>query len=164
MRVEDNKYHEDCLVCSRCHKPLRTFRKFKDGAFACDECYHRENPQHICVTCGKPIVGSAVVVLGQTRHADCFRCDYCHKPIAEDFLQHEGKVYCPGNIAPCYKMALGRVCDGCGKALDQSFLSVLGKRYHKGCFCCAGCHTPFTTLQFYSVNDKPYCETCVHKL
>jgi len=160
MRFEDKMYHEKCLVCSRCKTPLQTFRKFADGGFACEECYRRENPQRVCATCGKPIVGNAVMVMGVVRHAECFRCDYCHKLIPEEFIQHDGKVYCPPNVSECYKLALGRVCDGCGKTLDQSFLTVLGKRYHKDCFRCAGCHMPFPTLQFYSINDKPYCEAC----
>ena len=37
-------------------------------------------------------------------------------------------------------------------------------RYHKGCFVCTSCKSPFATADFYVLNDQPYCEQHYHEL
>lgn len=40
----------------------------------------------------------------------------------------------------------------------------LSGRYHKSCFVCTTCSAPFTTAEFYVLNDLPYCEHHYHAL
>ncbi|KAL7799067.1 LIM domain-containing protein [Trichoderma ceciliae] len=59
-------------------------------------------------------------------------------------------------------------CKGCGEPITgKSVSSADGRltgRYHKACFVCATCSNPFTSAEFYVLNDKPYCEQHYHKL
>ncbi|KAL6700665.1 hypothetical protein J3F84DRAFT_127180 [Trichoderma pleuroticola] len=59
-------------------------------------------------------------------------------------------------------------CKACGEPITgKSVSSADGRltgRYHKACFVCATCSNPFTSAEFYVLNDKPYCEQHYHKL
>lgn len=59
-------------------------------------------------------------------------------------------------------------CKACGLAITgKSISSADGRltgKYHKACFVCATCSEPFTSAEFYVLNDKPYCEHHYHKL
>ena len=59
-------------------------------------------------------------------------------------------------------------CRGCSTAIAAGQKSVssadgrLTGRYHKDCFSCTTCHSPFTTADFYVHHDKPYCAPHYH--
>ncbi|KAI1085093.1 hypothetical protein F5B20DRAFT_130348 [Whalleya microplaca] len=59
-------------------------------------------------------------------------------------------------------------CKACKKAITgKSISSADGRltgRYHKTCFVCTTCQEPFSSAEFYVLNDKPYCEQHYHKL
>lgn len=59
-------------------------------------------------------------------------------------------------------------CKGCGLAITgKSISSADGRltgKYHKACFVCTTCTQPFTSAEFYVLDDKPYCEHHYHKL
>ncbi|CAH0024321.1 unnamed protein product [Clonostachys rhizophaga] len=50
-----------------------------------------------------------------------------------------------------------------GKSISSADGRLTGK-YHKACFVCASCSEPFTSAEFYVLNDKPYCERHYHTL
>lgn len=50
-----------------------------------------------------------------------------------------------------------------GKSISSADGRLTGK-YHKACFVCSTCSEPFTSAEFYVLNDKPYCEQHYHKL
>ncbi|KAF7562240.1 hypothetical protein G7046_g1907 [Stylonectria norvegica] len=50
-----------------------------------------------------------------------------------------------------------------GKSISSADGRLTGK-YHKACFVCATCSEPFTSAEFYVLDDKPYCEQHYHKL
>lgn len=59
-------------------------------------------------------------------------------------------------------------CRGCaqpivGKSVKDSSGRLAG-RYHKECFVCRTCSSPFPTAEFYVYNNFPYCEHHYHKL
>jgi hypothetical protein len=59
-------------------------------------------------------------------------------------------------------------CGGCsepifGKSVKDSSGRLTG-RYHKECFVCKTCCSPFPTAEFYVFNNSPYCERHYHKL
>lgn len=59
-------------------------------------------------------------------------------------------------------------CRGCdtiivGKSIKASGGSLSG-RYHASCFACQRCRKPFTTADFYIIDDAPYCEFDYHEL
>ncbi|GFF33135.1 paxillin-like protein 1 [Aspergillus udagawae] len=59
-------------------------------------------------------------------------------------------------------------CRGCGEAiLGKSVSSKDGRltgRYHRECFVCCHCRSPFETADFYVLNDHPYCAQHYHEL
>lgn len=59
-------------------------------------------------------------------------------------------------------------CRGCseqivGKSIKDSSGRLTG-RYHKECFVCRTCRSPFPTAEFYVFNNFPYCEQHYHQL
>lgn len=59
-------------------------------------------------------------------------------------------------------------CKACRQAITgKSISSADGRltgKYHKACFVCTTCSEPFSSAEFYVLNDKPYCEQHYHKL
>ncbi len=59
-------------------------------------------------------------------------------------------------------------CKACGLAIrGKSISSADGRltgKYHKACFVCTTCSEPFSSAEFYVLDDRPYCEQHYHKL
>ncbi|KAK2882481.1 hypothetical protein FQN49_000311 [Arthroderma sp. PD_2] len=59
-------------------------------------------------------------------------------------------------------------CRGCGDIITgKSVSSADGRltgRYHKACFVCHTCHSPFQTADFYVLDNHPYCAADYHRL
>lgn len=59
-------------------------------------------------------------------------------------------------------------CRGCGEVIiGKSVSSADGRltgRWHKACFVCFTCQSPFTTADFYVLNNNPYCQRHYHEL
>ena len=62
------------------------------------------------------------------------------------------------------------ICRGCSSIIlstQRSVASADGRltgRYHKRCFVCTTCKSPFATADFYVLEDHPYCEQHYHEL
>ncbi|ESZ98213.1 hypothetical protein SBOR_1389 [Sclerotinia borealis F-4128] len=70
--------------------------------------------------------------------------------------------------APRRPSASKGICKSCtlpikGKSISSADGRLTG-RYHKPCFVCTTCRSPFPTLEFYVHNDAPYCEHHYHQL
>ncbi|KAH7326164.1 hypothetical protein B0I35DRAFT_127317 [Stachybotrys elegans] len=50
-----------------------------------------------------------------------------------------------------------------GKSISSADGRLTGK-YHKACFVCTTCSEPFTSAEFYVLDDKPFCGRHYHKL
>ncbi|KAI9693771.1 MAG: hypothetical protein M1822_003042 [Bathelium mastoideum] len=59
-------------------------------------------------------------------------------------------------------------CRGCGEIITGKSIKAadgrLTGRYHKQCFVCQTCKSPFATTSFYVLADQPYCEQHYHAL
>lgn len=61
------------------------------------------------------------------------------------------------------------ICRGCSKHIlskEKSVTSADGRlsgRYHKECFVCTTCKSPFSTAEFYVHADRPYCAYHYHE-
>ncbi|KAK5124793.1 hypothetical protein LTR85_001506 [Meristemomyces frigidus] len=58
-------------------------------------------------------------------------------------------------------------CRGCGLLIEGKSVKAadgrLTGRWHKACFTCKACEQPFTTADFYVINNHPYCEQHYHE-
>ncbi|KAJ6144120.1 hypothetical protein N7470_008015 [Penicillium chermesinum] len=58
-------------------------------------------------------------------------------------------------------------CKGCGEAITGKSISSsdgrLTGRYHRGCFVCYECNSPFQSTDFYVLNNLPYCAQHYHE-
>ncbi|CAI7628883.1 unnamed protein product [Penicillium manginii] len=58
-------------------------------------------------------------------------------------------------------------CKGCGEEITGKSISSsdgrLTGKYHRGCFVCFECSSPFQTADFYVLNNKPYCAQHYHE-
>lgn len=58
-------------------------------------------------------------------------------------------------------------CKGCGEEITGKSISSsdgrLTGRYHRGCFVCFECSSPFQTADFYVLNNKPFCAQHYHE-
>lgn len=59
-------------------------------------------------------------------------------------------------------------CRGCGEVIvGKSVKAADGRltgRWHKQCFVCRTCHSPFQTADFYVMDNHPYCAHHYHQL
>ncbi|KAH9826012.1 Zinc-binding domain present in Lin-11, Isl-1, Mec-3 [Teratosphaeria destructans] len=58
-------------------------------------------------------------------------------------------------------------CRGCNKSIEGKSVKAadgrLTGRWHKACFTCRTCEQPFTTADFYVIDNHPYCEQHYHE-
>ena len=58
-------------------------------------------------------------------------------------------------------------CRGCHQIIEGKSVKAadgrLTGRWHKACFVCRSCRAPFTTADFYVINNEPYCEHHYHE-
>ncbi|KAJ5746762.1 hypothetical protein N7520_011944 [Penicillium odoratum] len=58
-------------------------------------------------------------------------------------------------------------CRGCGEEITGKSISSsdgrLTGRYHRSCFVCFECSSPFPTADFYVLNNRPYCAQHYHE-
>ncbi|KAF2774205.1 hypothetical protein EJ03DRAFT_322794 [Teratosphaeria nubilosa] len=58
-------------------------------------------------------------------------------------------------------------CRGCNKIIEGKSVKAadgrLTGRWHKACFTCRTCEQPFTTADFYVIDNHPYCEQHYHE-
>ena len=119
-----------------------------------------------CAVCKEFIVGMSVSIQGQSMHPDCFKCDHCDKPLAnEPCTTKDGKYYCPES----YNELFAEKCAHCGDALTGQYVIALGEKYHQEHFVCYECQSPFEGGKFVKQTDtegvdRPYCQPCfTHK-
>lgn len=59
------------------------------------------------------------------------------------------------------------ICRGCSHQIEGKSVKAadgrLTGRWHKSCFVCKTCQQPFTTADFYVINNHPYCEQHYHE-
>jgi hypothetical protein len=116
-------------------------------------------------------------------HNKCFKCSICNQFIKENFhffkdfiscLKCENKIesYINKNkkvltplIQNISKNSDDIYCFICSDiALKKDRIQVLGKYYHKDCFCCSECYLLFEDINdFYEKKNNPVCKICKKK-
>lgn len=105
-QIGDQRWHQDCLHCSRCQAVLNRDSKFTRLAgdkmsFICSNC-----PSYNCTKCGMAIDVKAIVLTNKEAYCkNCFSCVKCHRDI-KDLKYARSKVgfFC----IDCHEMLLDK--------------------------------------------------------
>jgi len=145
-------YHFSCFTCSTCSVPFEDTYWEHDDMALCEEHY-LEVAGKKCAKCSNYIHGPLVLAMHQNWHQACFVCTTCNKPFEGDYFIISGEPYCKQD----YYRKRGWLCAKCDKAVGKGDKSALGKAWHKGCFVCTQCESPFGTEGFYNIQGQPFC-------
>ncbi|KAE8164812.1 hypothetical protein BDV40DRAFT_259779 [Aspergillus tamarii] len=90
------------------------------------------------------------------------------KPAKDDQPEHPTTTSSPTTERPARAAPRPKgPCRGCGEMIiGKSVSSADGRltgRYHRACFVCYDCKTPFQTADFYVMDDLPYCAQHYHQ-
>eukprot|EP00096_Caligus_rogercresseyi_P007722 TRINITY_DN2571_c0_g1_i1.p1 TRINITY_DN2571_c0_g1~~TRINITY_DN2571_c0_g1_i1.p1 ORF type:complete len:466 (+),score=144.93 TRINITY_DN2571_c0_g1_i1:497-1894(+) len=154
-------WHPEHFTCVHCHEELGSLNFFERGGKPyCEADYHRLfSPK--CRSCGQAILDKCISALDSTWHPEHFKCFSCKGPFGEDgFHEHDGKAYCKG----CFFGSFAPKCGGCSGPIQDQYISSLNAQWHRDCFVCSKCGSPFQDGNFFEHGGKPYCETHYHSL
>eukprot|EP01106_Pelomyxa_sp_JSP_P017441 TRINITY_DN711_c0_g1_i4.p1 TRINITY_DN711_c0_g1~~TRINITY_DN711_c0_g1_i4.p1 ORF type:complete len:613 (-),score=122.87 TRINITY_DN711_c0_g1_i4:68-1906(-) len=123
-----------------------------------------------CPGCHKPITGQVLTALDKKWHPECFVCSDCKKAFSKGkFFLRDDKPVCrdcsekkstPRKEKDHGTPPTGDVCGKCNKAITDSALIALDRKWHPACFVCTGCGKPFAGGKFFRRDNAPYCEHC----
>jgi len=114
----------------------------------------------LCAGCGKIIMGDVSHAMNKKWHIYCFVCSTCGATVSDEYYEFEGKAFCRKDFNKFYN---GVVCAGCRKPLAGKKLKALEKEWHPSCFVCFKCKKNFPEMEYYDIDQQPYCETCYDK-
>ncbi|KHJ40486.1 hypothetical protein D918_09448 [Trichuris suis] len=88
-------YHEDCLICHNCRKPLVDGCYDVAGANFCVKCF-QETYLPRCAKCDFPLTGSnGTMIHGMLYHQYCVRCQSCKdKACLDEVIVYAKHFYC----------------------------------------------------------------------
>ncbi|KAL5963460.1 Actin-binding LIM protein 1 [Taenia solium] len=115
-----------------------------------------------CEVCKKRCKGNVLKANDKYFHKDCFKCSECKCSLkAGGFFMKNDKYFCQED----YQKLLAPKCKVCGEALSGDIVSALSYSFHKGCFICSQCKTPFNPGNRVTVwKDEFYCVCCSQSL
>jgi len=138
-----------------------------------------------CHKCNNKIEADYVVAQGRNYHLNHFTCYACGTQLSGAFFEHSGQPHCQncaGNLLPCsrcHKGITGQyiiqdgkpyhkdcsehwVCAKCGRDVEDTVTTALGKHWHKNCFSCHQCGTQLGN-SFVNKDNRPTCNNCATK-
>ncbi|KAJ1565314.1 hypothetical protein HK405_012644, partial [Cladochytrium tenue] len=111
--------------------------------------------EFVCASCGGELKGPHVRALGRMYHLEHFVCTVCNTPIAKNFYETEGKVYCRFH----YFQKLELICASCGGELKGPHVRALGRTYHLEHFVCTACGVVIRENDsYYEREGGVYCQ------
>ncbi len=136
--------------------PVSASRDISNGAAATAAAADVNPKLDICAGCGKNIMGDISHAMNKKWHLYCFTCTTCQVPVNDEFYENEGKPYCRRD----FNKLFGASCSGCKKPLAGKKLKALEKEWHPACFVCHKCRKPFPEMEYFDIDQQPYCEGC----
>jgi len=151
--------------CENCGTPLTPAAKFCSTCgttvTAQTQSESQKTPSQqdsgdICPGCKKS-VSSGIRALDHLWHKECFSCSKCRKSLLTgSFVSgDDGKPLC----GDCYDENFGKRCNKCHKTISGVFLNIDGKDYHRECFVCSSCKSPFDGGYFVKDGNN-VCKNC----
>jgi hypothetical protein len=78
----------------------------------------------------RPLCLLAIVLLVAGSALADQACDYCGKPIADSYIQYDGRTYHPA----CYHRNIAPKCGVCGEEILRDGIIFEGTNYHSSCY------------------------------
>ncbi|VDK78363.1 unnamed protein product [Litomosoides sigmodontis] len=123
-----------------------------------------------CNRCSEPItqkqafMRNVIYALNKVWHREHFTCIHCNCPVGYD-----GRAFrkCRSNrdypiCIDCYMEEYHPKCNVCKKALRETCVRAMNKLWHRCCFTCTKCHSPFQNGEFIILNEQPYDIDCYY--
>jgi len=160
----DKKVHDACFKCDTCRQGLSRKKYFLlNKKYYCEEDYELEKKsnefygdskknmtsEHDCAACGKGITVSEINYNGKYYHNYCLTCNFCNACLS-NIKEHKGRFCCQNCIE--------YICSKCDNVIEDSFVTLESKKYHKACLTCAVCEEVLNSSSFYKFNSLPYCD------
>ncbi|RIB19744.1 hypothetical protein C2G38_1964797 [Gigaspora rosea] len=149
------RWHPEHFNCKQCGITLEYVAFFeKDGYPYCHLDYHELfSPK--CGHCGNTIEGPFITALGKSWHQGHFFCRECGDPFeAGGFMVKDGFPYCEKD----WIRKFAPKCKGCQEPIRGEFTNALDGMWHRECFVCKVCKTPFNSSYYYIHEGNPYCD------
>ncbi|EUB62524.1 Actin-binding LIM protein [Echinococcus granulosus] len=126
-----------------------------------------------CEVCKRRCRGNVLKANDKFFHKDCFKCSgnftfitlicsecKCSLKAGGFFLKND-KYFCQKD----YQKLSAPKCEVCSEVLSGDIVSALSYSFHKGCFICSQCKTPFNPGNRVTVwKDEFYCVCCSQSL
>ncbi|KAL7064364.1 hypothetical protein AAHC03_05644 [Spirometra sp. Aus1] len=111
-----------------------------------------------CEGCQKRCRGNVLRVIDKFFHKDCFRCSECKCSLETGgFFIRNSKYYCQKD----HEKIFVSKCKVCDQPLSDNVVSALSFSFHKHCFKCTGCSSPFQPGDQVTVWKEQFlCATC----
>ncbi|BHF66140.1 Actin-binding LIM protein 3 [Sparganum proliferum] len=111
-----------------------------------------------CEGCQKRCRGNVLRVIDKFFHKDCFRCSECKCSLETGgFFIRNSKYYCQKD----HEKIFVSKCKVCDQPLSDNVVSALSFSFHKQCFKCTGCSSPFQPGDQVTVWKEQFlCATC----
>jgi hypothetical protein len=121
--------------------------------------FNKRRSKIICASCTKPIQGEWMEALHSAYHLECFSCCVCAKRIeAGNFkMKDEKHVVC----LSCSKNLCKKPCQACKQQIIGSFITSLGKNWHKKCLKCFFCNNSLQHFKLYHKEGNICCSNCI---
>ncbi|KAJ3273800.1 hypothetical protein HDV01_003927 [Terramyces sp. JEL0728] len=87
------------------------------------------------------------------------KCNICKHRIRGPHVEHNGKAFC----AEDYERLTQSNCARCQQPIDGNSVHACGGVYHRDCFGCTTCYTPFPDKKFFVYEGQPYCLVHYHE-
>ncbi|KAK6113079.1 LIM domain family protein [Brugia pahangi] len=123
-----------------------------------------------CNSCNEPVtrkqalMRNVIYSLNKIWHREHFTCIHCKCIVGFDgrpFRKYRYNSNYP-ICMDCYMEEFHPKCYACNKSLRETCVKALKKYWHRCCFVCTKCHSPFENGMYLLYNDKPYDVDCYY--
>ncbi|VIO89399.1 Uncharacterized protein BM_BM2396 [Brugia malayi] len=123
-----------------------------------------------CNSCNEPVtrkqalMRNVIYSLNKIWHREHFTCIHCKCIVGFDgrpFRKYRYNSNYP-ICMDCYMEEFHPKCYACNKSLRETCVKALKKYWHRCCFVCTKCHSPFENGIYLLYNDKPYDVDCYY--
>jgi hypothetical protein len=134
-KIDDKKYHSDCVICWHCKNPVTKY------LMAEEKFFHRD-----CMQSMPPSTLN-------------YKCSCCDANLDEE----ETYVAITSSFGKLCKNHHPWVCSGCGHIIsgEGAYYTIGSEKYHDHCYTCEHCKEHASSSPFHTVGKKIFHDVCL---